>query len=266
MDTWCKSKKVLGLLDNGSSDLEFGNASITGDPQLVGLRFGNITIPKGSFITRAYIQFTVDATNKNTDPCEVTIRAENSDNPVTYNTADTFNLTKRPKIADSVKWNVSPLVNWTPVGRSNDNQKTADIKLLVQSIVNRDGFVSGNATAFYLSGNGTCEVESFFGDAPKATLLVIEYVSPITVSSRVNDANDDLEEFIAGANQTKVLGLLDNGSSDLELGNESVTGDPQMVGMHLTTCKFLKVLLLVKHTYSLQLMPPIKTLTHVGWL
>jgi len=77
---------------------------------LVGLRFGNITIPKGSFITRAYIQFTVDATNKNTDPCEVTIRAENSDNPVTYNTADTFNLTKRPKIADSVKWNVSPLV------------------------------------------------------------------------------------------------------------------------------------------------------------
>ena len=63
--------KTIGSLDAGSSDLEFGTEASGNDPQIVGLRFNNINIPKGSIILSAYIQFTVDAIGKNNDPCKI---------------------------------------------------------------------------------------------------------------------------------------------------------------------------------------------------
>src|SRR5262245_37859971 len=81
LEEWIPAKsgqtqgKTVGAVDNGSSDLEFGTEASGNDPQLIGLRFTNINIPKGAVILSAYIQFTVDATNKNSDPCKVFIKA-----------------------------------------------------------------------------------------------------------------------------------------------------------------------------------------------
>lgn len=227
--------QTLGSMDNGSSDLELGCAAINNaDPQLIGIRFASVNLPKGVYIKKAYIEFTVDAINKNTDPCNLIIKAEAADNPLTFDANIPFNVSSRTMSADSVNWAVSG-TSWATVGSHGSEQQTPDISALVQQLVDRNGWTAGNAMSFFVKGTGLREVESYDGDAPKAPLLVVEYAFKTTVQIRVNSANDDLEEWIAGNNQTKTVGALDAGSSDLELGFEN-TGlkDPQLVGVRFT--------------------------------
>lgn len=231
--------KQVGAIDWNSADLEFGWESTNVDPQLVGLRFTNITIPKGAIITKAYIQFTVDATSKNSDPCNVSIRVEPNDNPIVFD-SNAFHLTNRTKSTDSVFWAVG-CTGWNVVGSAGVDQRTPNLASLVQQLVNRNGWNSGNAMAFFLNGTGTREVESFDGDAPKAPQLVIEYIQPVVFSTRVSAAFDDIEEWIDGPpTQTKTVGGIDWNSSDLEFGWESTTTDPQLVGLRFQSINIPK--------------------------
>lgn len=165
---------VVGDMDAASSDLELGQESANADPQLVGMRFTNITIPANATIVNAYIQFAVDATAKNTDPCVLTVQTEDNINPATFSD-NPFSLTSRTLMPGTVTWNVSG-ASWTTVGSAGADQRTSDIKSLVQALVNKAGWASGNAMAFYIKGTGTREVESFDGDVPaKAPMLVVQY-------------------------------------------------------------------------------------------
>ncbi len=226
--------KTVGAVDNGSSDLELGGEVSGGnDPQLVGIRFAGVSVPKGALITKATIQFTVDATNKNTDPCVLTIVAESSDNAAPF-TGTASELSSRTKSTTSVVWNIAA-GTWNAVGSAGENERTPDLKSLVQELVNRNSWSQGNAMAFYFSGTGTREAEAYDGSASQAPLLSIEYFVPIVVSSRISAPEDDLEEYMPGSvaqPQSKGEGTYDIGSSDLELGGESIGGhDPQLVGM-----------------------------------
>jgi hypothetical protein len=152
--------KVVGTLDDGSSDLELGTEAANNfDPQVVGVRFTGIAIPKGALITRAYLQFQVDNTNKNTNPCNIWIKAQNSENPLTFATTP-FNISSRPALNDSVFWGI-PTGSWNAVGQNGPDQRSADISTLVQQLVNLSGWNSGNAMAFFLTGTGLREAESF---------------------------------------------------------------------------------------------------------
>ena len=224
--------KLVGSLDVGSSDLELGTEAANNvDPQLVGIRFNDIVIPKGALITRAYLQFQVDNTNKNTDPCNIWIKAEANDNPLTFNDQIPFNISARPTLTDSVFWGILA-GSWNAIGQNGSDQRSADIAVLVQQLVNRSGWTSGNAMAFLLSGSGLREAESFDGMPLGAPKLIIEFIPALNFSTQIAAAEDDLEEWIAGPNQTKVVGSLDAGSSDLELGTEAANNvDPQLVGL-----------------------------------
>lgn len=226
--------KVVGTLDEGSSDLELGTeAANNGDPQVVGVRFSGISIPKGALITKAYLQFQVDNTNKNTDPCNIWIKAQNSDNPVTF-ALTPFNISSRPALNDSVFWGI-PTGSWNAIGQNGTDQRSADISALVQQLVNLSGWTSGNAMAFFLTGTGLREAESFDGLPAGAPKLIIEFIPALNFTTQIAAADDDQEEWIAGPNQTKVVGSLDAGSSDLELGTEAANnGDPQVVGLRFT--------------------------------
>ncbi|MFN0013110.1 MAG: alkaline phosphatase PhoX, partial [Saprospiraceae bacterium] len=223
--------KTVGDMDAGSSDLELGTeATNNGDPQVVGVRFTGITIPANALITRAYLQFQVDNTNKNTDPCNIWIKAQNSVTPPTFETTP-FNITTRPALADSVFWGI-PAGTWNAIGQNGTDQRSVDISKLVQQLVNLPGWSSGSAMAFFLYGTGLREAESFDGLPAGAPKLIIEFIPTTNFTTQVAAADDDQEEWIAGPNQTKVVGSLDAGSSDLELGTEAVNnGDPQVVGI-----------------------------------
>jgi hypothetical protein len=223
--------KVVGDVDAGSSDLELGAVTTgTEDPQLVGLRFPGIFIPKNAVITSAKIEFEVDQNNKNASPCDLYIYAENNDNPVTF-PLTAYALTSRSKIADSVYWFID-----SGDGEVIDSKiESSDISKLVQKLVDRSGWIGGNAMAFYIKGSGTREFESYDGEPNAAATLKIKFYVKKTIKNQIAIGSDDVEEWIApqpGQTQSITIGLIDSTSSDLELGCENgLNTDPQMVGL-----------------------------------
>lgn len=164
---------TLGNMDAASDDLELGNEQPTADPQLVGIRFTNITIPKFATIVSAYIQFAVDGTGKNTDPSSLSVRAEDNANPAAFSN-NPFSLSTRTLAAGSISWNVS-WSTWSTVASAGVDQRTPELKSLLQPLVFKSTWVSGNAMTFFIKGSGTHEVESFEGDPLLAPELVVTY-------------------------------------------------------------------------------------------
>lgn len=75
----------------------------------VGLRFENITIPKDAAITNAYIQFVPGRTDS--DPIQVKIYGQASDNPATFMTG-VLELLNRTRTTTYVEWDIPP---WTGI-------------------------------------------------------------------------------------------------------------------------------------------------------
>jgi hypothetical protein len=133
-----------GSVSTTNSDLEL--TADGGTQQYVGVRFFNLNIPKGATITNAYLEFTPrdDGQTINTGNPSITIRAQDTDNAATFsNTAN--NISSRSTTGASATWNPS---NWT----SGTAAQTPNISSLVQAVVNRAGWQSGNSMAFIMSG------------------------------------------------------------------------------------------------------------------
>lgn len=147
--------------------------------QIVGLRFNNINVPQGAIVTNAYIQFTYD-NNKTLDPCVLKITAEDNANPATFTDNLNFELANRPKLTDSVEWTVGSWAGGS-TGTRGPAQRSSNIGSLVQTLVNRGDWNPGNSMAFYLTGEGTREAESYegaegHGNLQYAAELVVEYL------------------------------------------------------------------------------------------
>lgn len=217
-----------GYMDLGSSDLELVFESSS--QQTVGIRFQGVNVPQGATITSASIQFTVDETDD--DATNLTLRGEAADNAAAYAGND-YNITSRPTTSASANWAPAP---WNSVGEAGSNQKTPDLAALVQEIVSRPGWSSGNAMAFVITGSGERTAESYDGSSSKAPILNLEYVmgaapappaptlgpptSGGSLTVAISAPNDDAEEQD---------GYIDLGSSDLELVFES--SSQQTVGL-----------------------------------
>ncbi len=170
-----------GAVSLNSSDLELAVDGSTS--QLVGMRFTGVNIPKGATITSAYIEFETDATNSGA--CNLTLRGQAADNPGTFTTASN-NLSSRTKTSASVAWSPSA---WTVVDQKN---QSPDIKSIVQEIVNRAGWASGNAMILFAEGTGTRPAESYDGESAAAPLLVVRYALVENCSNGVDDDGDGL--------------------------------------------------------------------------
>ena len=184
-----------GRLRFSSADLEL---SEDGDEnQTVGLRFLNVAIPQGATITSAYVQFQVDETDS--APVSLTIVGEDSNNSSPFSNAN--NLTSRSQTSASAAWNPAA---WNTVGEQGPNQRTPDLTNVIQEIVARGGWSSGNALSIFLFGNGTRTAESYNGDQNGAPLLHVDYTTnagpntPPTTSgiAAVNAAEDAFDVII----------------------------------------------------------------------
>ncbi len=166
---------TAGAMDLTSSDLEI---MLDGTKkQLIGMRFANMTIPKGSTITNAYIQFATKG-DKAATAGDAAIRIQLADDAGTF-TATAFNISSRSISADSIIWAGSTSSTWgtTAGGTRGTNQRTPDLKTLVQQVVNRNGWVNGNALSIILTGTGVRNAYSYNGDNTLAPELVVEYQS-----------------------------------------------------------------------------------------
>ena len=149
-----------------SSDLEL---VFDKDNQKVGLRFTNLTIPNGAAITRAYIQFEADETQS--ELTSLLVQGQAADNAGLF-ASGSGDISSRPRTAASVSW--SPQA-WALVGEVGAKQRTPDLSAVIQEIVNRPGWASGNALAIIITGSGHRTARAFEGKPAGAALLHVEY-------------------------------------------------------------------------------------------
>lgn len=176
---------------NGSVALLGGDLELVLDAenQTVGLRFTDIAIPRQAIITKAYLQFGADQTGSKTTSLQ--IQGHASDNAPALTTV-TYNISNRVRTTPAVTWTPVP---WSTVGEAGVNQQTPELKSIVQTIVNRAGWASGNAMAFIITGTGRRTAYAYDSQPTRAPLLHIEYRLRSTSVNQPPLAN-------AGADQT----------------------------------------------------------------
>jgi uncharacterized protein YjiK len=150
-----------------------------GTLQTVGMRFRNVTIPRGATITRAYVQFEAFATNSATT--NVTIRGQDSDDASAFTTSS-GNVSSRPRTSASRSWSPVP---WTTVGAAGTDQRTPDLSAVIKDIVARSGWASGHALAIIITGTttGRRTAAAFDGKASGAPVLHVEFSTSSTASA-----------------------------------------------------------------------------------
>ncbi|NJN54405.1 MAG: hypothetical protein HC804_06425, partial [Anaerolineae bacterium] len=163
------------------ADLDIGNNNAGGTPHHIGLRFTNIVVPPGATITSAYIQFATDGSGPDNigNPAIFTIDGQAADNAPTF-AAVNNNVEGRPRTTLGVRatWSTA---TWTGTNFNGPLQRTSNLSAIVQEIVDRAGWVSGNAMAFIINNSVQHrEAESFDGrpNGIFAPVLVVNYSLP----------------------------------------------------------------------------------------
>jgi PKD repeat protein len=163
---------------------------VDADAQQVGLRFTNLAIPKGATVTRAYLQF--ETQEERSEATSLAIRGQAADSPVTFSAA--ADVMSRPGTVASVSWAPAP---WLVIGEAGAEQRTPDLATVIQEIVDRPGWASGNALVVLIGGTGHRTARSYEGSVAGAALLHVEY--GINVAPVVNAGPDQVITLPAAA-------------------------------------------------------------------
>ena len=161
-------EKPSGTVYLHSSDLEFARDDIH-DTVLVGMRFTNVTVPPGATIDHAYVQLTADEVHSGAT--DLVIRAHDTDDAGRVKSKK-HDISSRPLTSATVDWNPAA---WSTKNAATENERTPELKTLIQEIVDRPGWQAGNDIALVVSGSGTRTADSYDGSTSKAPLIHIEY-------------------------------------------------------------------------------------------
>ncbi len=158
-----------GLMYINSSDLELIRDDNQRGDQVVGIRFADIQIPKGTRIKKAYLQLTVAEVS--TEETDLTIHAELAADAETFREIKR-NISSRKKTSTAVKWSPEP---WNVIGERSEKQRTPDLSALIQEVIAQSDWQEGSALVFIITGSGERCAVSYDGDQQNAPVLYIEY-------------------------------------------------------------------------------------------
>jgi len=148
------------------------------------MRFTNITIPKGSTITAAYITITARA-DRSATVVNSKIHGEDADSPSAF--SDYSDYSGRPRTSAEVNWDDIPA--WT----QNNEYDSPDISAIIQEIIDREGWASGNALVIFWDDHDDRSThsdqtnragQSYDGSSGQAPELHIEYTEPAAGGAR----------------------------------------------------------------------------------
>jgi hypothetical protein len=117
----------------------------------------------------------VDEVSTNT--ANLMIEGEATDNALTYTNVNA-NISSRDQTNAVVNW--AP-VAWSTVSQAGPDQQTPDLSAIIQEIINRPGWSTGNSLALMITGSGRRTAESFNGDAAGATLLEVTFTTNVVM-------------------------------------------------------------------------------------
>ena len=119
--------------------------------QVVGLRFTDIQIPRGTPIQEAYLQFqAAPLQRQRAEPTDLTLHAELAGDAVAFAEVRQ-NLSVRTRTSAPVTWSPEP---WDVTAERSVRQRTPNLAALVHEVVNRPDWREGNALVLLISGSG----------------------------------------------------------------------------------------------------------------
>ncbi len=191
-------------VDITSPDLDLSAARV------VGVRFRNVEIPPMATIVNATVQFT--ASSDGTGTVMYGIKAEDSDNAAPFS-ATANNLLMRPVTMVFVNWGPA---NW-PSGASGPEQRTPNLKTVLQPVVKRSQWAKGNSLVLLIataSGAGARHAVSADGRIVASPLLAVDFQegSPAMIGPQ------DLPVCMAPAQNPDLNGF--NSPSDADLSSD----------------------------------------------
>lgn len=152
---------VRGHSDTSASGRYFG-----------GFRFTNVTIPPGAIVSAAVL--TVVPTGAD-DNANILIKAEDVDNAVSFVT--NADVTSRARTTASVDWAEDNV----PVDGSSP-----DIAAVIQEVIDRAGWASGNALVVFLDGKSNINKKLSLASFEHATLNSVKLDITYTVTQEVS--------------------------------------------------------------------------------
>lgn len=169
----------------------------------MGLRFLNIAVANAETISTAYIVLESGAVTSNT-VCNARVSAEDVDDAVTFvDNAAAFDARYANHTTAVVDWDNIPAWSYPEVGADTT---TPEIKTVVQEIVDRGGWVSGQDMVFFIEDFDDRSDASAkrlalswdFGDNTHGALLHIEYVVLPTVTSQAATSVEETSATLNG--------------------------------------------------------------------
>ncbi len=229
----------ITITNSGTADLDFtvsddagwltltptGSSLIPGNSETIALTYTTSGLSQGTHTA----QVLVSDSNASNSPVQITVTVTvlEYNQPVTCGAIPVYaqNLVN-PAIL--VLLDRSGSMGNNTVAISTNNPKTPDIRDIIQEIIERDAWASGNAMAFMIDGSGTRRAVSYDSNSSAAPLLHVDYTDASGVDQELNirvshSADDAEQEFGDAPNIT---------SADLELTyNNYDSGQNQIVGM-----------------------------------
>ncbi len=154
-----------------SSTLWIGNGS-SASSSYMGLRFNSLDIPQGATINSAYLR--VYSTKQQWISLSYQMSAEATDNSAAFST---ISLPSQRSLTVS-NVNSSSNNNWS----ANNWNSLDDISSVIQEVVDRSGWQSGNSISIIIKGTGGVwgrkTVASYDGTSGNAPQLIISYQTP----------------------------------------------------------------------------------------
>jgi hypothetical protein len=149
----------------------------------IGLRYLNVPIPLGSTINSAAIQFT--SFSANAKPDKLWIRGVMDPSPQAFS-PEPFNISNRPLSESFVRWDVQEWQAFIP----GPAQKTPNLKVVIQDMIDQPGYAQNKPMAFVIRGGFTLAADTtlprqacsyeYMGDF-YAPVLTIIYTAPSSV-------------------------------------------------------------------------------------
>lgn len=167
---------ILSLTDNPISPGSHGS----NNEHTVAARFTGVTIAQGTTINSASFKMTAQATyNAGANTVSFLVSAHASDNAGALATSTNLQTSSRPRTtAVSAAWNQTSVVA--------DTEYSIDVTSVIQEIINRAGWTSGNAIVILVDTNTTTtlgewqDYYSYDGSTTKAAKLDIDYGAAAT--------------------------------------------------------------------------------------
>lgn len=217
-----------GDMDLGSSDLEFNPDSDSFGSGYFGLRYTNVTIPAGSSITSAFLQFNVKEVGDN-GALTATFWGEDADDAAAFTTTP-FNITDRTRTTASVDWVMDA---WLNVADEGAAQLSPDLKEIIQEIIDRPGWATGQDLVLIKlgwSGTGERTAESRDGEVTAAAELTIIHEPFSFEQEGYRWRNDDGSESAATFRQLQdVVDTVDKAENIRIRTLLDASGDPPTV-------------------------------------